>query len=336
MNFSDFFVRMNKTAFVFATAAVCAFGAVSCGDDGDDDDAGGGGSAAGNTESGVIQTPTGEKKRVAKAGQYSYSYNSDGTLASFFDGDVTYNATYKPFTVSFYYKDSDIEETGSFVISLNGKGYISGIKESDKSIDSEGKGEGSGNISFSYDGNGHLTHVVAKGSGYRTEEGKKYNYTSKSEYTYTWEGGKLLKMAYNYSDGYEKESSTVEYTYGSNAKQNVTCQYVPAFIDDDMIAAFFYIGYYGKGPSVLPTSCKVTYKDDEYSDTENYTCTYTLNSDGTVNTFTGIENGTMVYGNSASASSKIAAKPAIMKKPARGCTRDFSEGFEISKSRVLV
>lgn len=323
MNFSDFFVRMNKTALVFATAAVCAFGAVSCGDDGDDDDAGGGGSAAGNTESGVIQTPTGEKKRVAKAGQYSYSYNSDGTLASFFDGDVTYNATYKPFTVSFYYKDSNIEESGSFVISLNGKGYISGMKVSEKGNDSEGKSETNGNISFSYDGNGHLTHVVAKGSGYRTEEGKKYNYTTKSEYTYTWEGGKLLKMVYNYSDGYEKESSTVEYTYGSNAMQNVTCQYVPAFIDDDMIAAFFYIGYYGKGPSVLPTSCKVTNKDDEYSDTENYTCTYTLNSDGTVNTFTGIENGTMVYGNSASASSKIAAKPAMMKKSTRGLYKGF-------------
>lgn len=318
MNFSEFFVRMNKTAFVFATAAVCAFGAVSCGDDGDDDDAGGGGSTAGNTESGVIQTPTGEKKRVAKAGQYSYSYNSDGTLASFFDGDVTYNATYKPFTMTGHYKDSNIEQTTSDVISLNGKGYISGLKLSVENIDSEGKDVSSGNVSFSYDGNGHLTHVVAKGSGYYTEEGKKYNYTSKSEYTYTWEGGKLLKMVYNYSDGYEKESSTVEYTYGSNAKQNVTCQYVPAFIDDDMIAAFFYIGYYGKGPSVLPTSCKVTYKDDEYSDTENYTCTYTLNSDGTVNTFTGIENGTMVYGNSASAGSKIAAKPAIMNKPARG------------------
>lgn len=323
MNFSDFFVRMNKTAFVFATAAVCAFGAVSCGDDGDDDDAGGGGSAAGNTESGVIQTPTGEKKRVAKAGQYSYSYNSDGTLASFFDGDVTYNATYKPFTMTGHYKDSYIEQTTSDVISLNGKGYISGLKLSVENIDSEGKDVSSGNVSFSYDGNGHLTHVVAKGSGYYTEEGKKYNYTSKSEYTYTWEGGKLLKMVYNYSDGYEKESSTVEYTYGSNAKQNVTCQYVPAFIDDDMIAAFFYIGYYGKGPSVLPTSCKVTYKDDEYSDTENYTCTYTLNSDGTVNTFTGIENGTMVYGNSASVGSKIAAKPAIMKKPTRGLYKGF-------------
>ena len=222
-----------------------------------------------------------------------------------------------------HYKDSNIEQTTSDVISLNGKGYISGLKLSVENIDSEGKDVSSGNVSFSYDGNGHLTHVVAKGSGYYTEEGKKYNYTSKSEYTYTWEGGKLLKMVYNYSDGYEKESSTVEYTYGSNAMQNVTCQYVPAFIDDDMIAAFFYIGYYGKGPSVLPTSCKVTNKDDEYSDTENYTCTYTLNSDGTVNTFTGIENGTMVYGNSASAGSKIAAKPAIMKKPARGLYKGF-------------
>ena len=244
-------------------------------------------------------------------------------MASFFDGDVTYNATYKPFTMTGHYKDSYIEQTTSDVISLNGKGYISGLKLSVENIDSEGKDVSSGNVSFSYDGNGHLTHVVAKGSGYYTEEGKKYNYTSKSEYTYTWEGGKLLKMVYNYSDGYEKESSTVEYTYGSNAKQNVTCQYVPAFIDDDMIAAFFYIGYYGKGPSVLPTSCKVTNKDDEYSDTENYTCTYTLNSDGTVNTFTGIENGTMVYGNSASAGSKIAAKPAMMKKPTRGLYKGF-------------
>ena len=33
--------------------------------------------------------------------------------------------------------------------------------------------------------------------------------------------------------------------------------YVPAIIDDDMIAAFFYLGSYGKGPSVLPISCKV-------------------------------------------------------------------------------
>ena len=46
--------------------------------------------------------------------------------------------------------------------------------------------------------------------------------------------------------------------------------YVPAIIDDDMIAAFFYLGSYGKGPSVLPTSCKVTDTDDE----ETYVQTY--------------------------------------------------------------
>ena len=61
--------------------------------------------------------------------------------------------------------------------------------------------------------------------------------------------------------------------------------YVPAIIDDYMIAAFFYLGYYGKGPSVLPTSCKVTDTDDEGTNVQTYSCSYTLNSDGTVNTF---------------------------------------------------
>ena len=81
--FSNFIVRMNKTVFVFATAAVFALGTVSCGGDDDGDEAGGGGSSAGNTESGVIQTPTGGAVRVAQAGEYTFSYNSDGTLASF-------------------------------------------------------------------------------------------------------------------------------------------------------------------------------------------------------------------------------------------------------------
>lgn len=88
--FSNFIVRMNKTVFVFATAAVCALGTVSCGGDDDGDEAGGGGSSAGNTESGVIQTPTGGKVRVAKAGGYTFSYNSDGSLASFFDRAATF------------------------------------------------------------------------------------------------------------------------------------------------------------------------------------------------------------------------------------------------------
>ena len=90
--FSNFIVRMNKTFFVFATAAVCALGTVSCGGDDDGDEAGGGGSSAGNTESGVIQTPTGGAVRVAQAGEYTFSYNSDGTLASFFDGTILFSA----------------------------------------------------------------------------------------------------------------------------------------------------------------------------------------------------------------------------------------------------
>ena len=88
--------------------------------------------------------------------------------------------------------------------------------------------------------------------------------------------------------------------------------YVPAIIDDDMIAAFFYLGYYGKGPSVLPTSCKVTDTDDEGTNVQTYSCSYTLNSDGTVNTFNGIENGTMIYDNKTASGSETAAKSVMI------------------------
>ena len=146
--FSNFIVRMNKTFFVFATAAVCALGTVSCGGDDDGDEAGGGGSSAGNTESGVIQTPTGGAVRVAQAGEYTFSYNSDGTLASFFDGDVTYNATYNPFTLSSHYKSSSFEETISYVLSLNNNGYISGVSTSGVYTSKEEKEVSKGNGSF--------------------------------------------------------------------------------------------------------------------------------------------------------------------------------------------
>ncbi len=160
--FSNFIVRMNKTVFVFATAAVCALGTVSCGGDDDGDEAGGGGSSAGNTESGVIQTPTGGAVRVAQAGEYTFSYNSDGTLASFFDGDVTYNATYNPFTLSSHYKSSSFEETISYVLSLNNNGYISGVSTSGVYTSKEEKEVSKGNGSFSYDGSGHLTRAFSK------------------------------------------------------------------------------------------------------------------------------------------------------------------------------
>ena len=100
--------------------------------------------------------------------------------------------------------------------------------------------------------------------------------------------------------------------------------YVPAIIDDDMIAAFFYLGSYGKGPSVLPTSCKVTDTDDEGTYVQTYSCSYTLNSDGTVNTFNGIENGTMIYDNKTASGSETAANSVMMNnKHAKGLHKNF-------------
>ena len=74
----------------------------------------------------------------------------------------------------------------------------------------------------------------------------------------------------------------------------------------------------------MPTSCKVTDTDDEETHIQTYSCTYTLNSDGTVNTFNGIENGTMIYDNMTASGSETAAKSVMMNnKHAKGLHKNF-------------
>lgn len=324
---NHFLSGIGKTAFLFATAAACTFGAVSCSDDDGDGD---GSSSAGNTESGVIETTTGKKVRVVKAGEYTYSYNSDGTLASYFNGDVTYNATYNPFTLTSHYKGSDWEQDLTYGISLNSKGYISAINATESSKEDGESSTSSGKITFSYNGSGNITQIKSSGKGTIVEDGEKISGSSSATYDFTWTDGKLMKISYSYSGFGEKETETYEFTYGSNAKQNVFCQYVPAFMDNDLLDDFSYIGYIGKGPAMLPTSCKYTYtEDDEKPQSGTVSCTYTLNSDGTVNKFTGFESGTMGYADITSSGSKTAAKSVASKTLKRGMLK----GWFLKKSK---
>ena len=116
------FSRMGM-AVVAALALTAGF--ASCGDDDDE-----GGSATPNTESGVLETTSGKKVRVTGAGNLTYSYNSDGTLASFGYGSHPYEASYNPFTFTQDnygngYKDVSVVSN----IRTNGSGYITGCTE---------------------------------------------------------------------------------------------------------------------------------------------------------------------------------------------------------------
>lgn len=289
----------GKAMFAFLSVMLCSTGLVSCGDD-DGDDTGGGGSG-GETNSVVIpslNTSDGQKVRVAQAGEYSYFYNSDGSLASYNNGDISFTATYNPFVLTSSATDGDFSEKNTYSnIKLNSQGYVTGMSAALIYKGSDFEDNITGSVSFTYNGNGNLTKFVAKGKGYEVEDGHKYNVSSTSTMTYTWSNGNLVKIEYSMQGG-DEESGTIEYTYASDAKQNVTLQYVPAFVSDDIngMPDFQYIGLLGKGPVQLPTSYKHSYTDYEghYHSTSK-TCTYVLNSDGTVKSYTGMERGSMTY-----------------------------------------
>lgn len=70
-----------------------------------------------------------------------------------------------------------------------------------------------------------------------------------------------------------------------------------------------------------PFTLSSHYQSSDFEESFSY---YTLNSDGTINTFNGIENGTMVYGNMISSGSEAAAKSVMMNnKHAKGLHKNF-------------
>ena len=299
----------SKAMFSFLSIMLCSTGLVSCGDD-DGDDTGGGGSG-GEANSVVIpslNTNDGQKVRVAQAGEYSYFYNSDGSLASYNDGDITFTATYNPFVLTSSATDGDFSENNTYSnIKLNSQGYVTGMSVAQIYKGSDYEDNITGSVSFTYNGNGNLTKFVAKGKGYEIEDGHKYNVSSTSTMNYTWSNGNLVQIDYSIEGG-DNESGTIKYTYAADAKQNVTLQYVPAFVSDDIsgMPDFQYIGLLGKGPSQLPTSYTHSYTDDEgHYHSSSKTCTYVLNSDGTVKSFTGMDRGNMSYISVGSSSSNL-------------------------------
>ena len=88
--FYDYSRTLANMGLAVATALALTTSFTSCSSDDDDDS----GSGSGNTEAGIIETKTGEKMRITKVGNIRYSYNDNGTLASF--GNVSY-----PFEVSY-------------------------------------------------------------------------------------------------------------------------------------------------------------------------------------------------------------------------------------------
>ncbi len=232
------------------------------------DDGGTSPAFGGKQEPGIIVGDDGAKYRLTQADKVTYTYGSDGKLSAIGDYQVTYNPL----------KIGSVDN-----IKTNGNGYITAVTEAVNSVEI--------NRSISYDSDGHLTNLDAS----YLSEGK-----TDSDYGFvyflTWKDGKLMSVTVTDSDG--RDYQMLEFSYGENALDNLSCQYtpnlfgdLPSRFDGETLMALSCIGYLGKGPSVLPTSSKMTsiYYGSERHTTYNYA--YYKNSAGLVSIYTSAEVG---------------------------------------------
>ena len=269
------------SSLMFGLMAVCAMTLSACGDDDDDN-------------GGLLLTSI-----SCQSGSSNYM----NTYC------INYDAKLRPYKYSFEYDDfandiliidydngkMDIPDPdwdgdgvwpSNLSLSFNSKGYITKVKGSWSYAYADNYA-GSLEWNASYDKDGHLTEMT-------TTEEEKSDYYDKgiSKTTLSWIGGNLVSFnrdsKWYDEDGQvdESESSTDIFTYGT--QQNKYKQY-PAIISVyDYEVVLFKMGLFGLGPNNLPTSYNEVYVGEyegnksEYR--ENYTSTFTLNDNGSIDT----------------------------------------------------
>ena len=269
------------SSLMFGLMAVCAMTLSACGDDDDDN-------------GGLLLTSI-----SCQSGSSNYM----NTYC------INYDAKLRPYKYSFEYDDfandiliidydngkMDIPDPdwdgdgvwpSNLSLSFNSKGYITKVKGSWSYAYADNYA-GSLEWNASYDKDGHLTEMT-------TTEEEKSDYYDKgiSKTTLSWIGGNLV--SYNSEskwydeDGQvvESDSSTGIFTYGT--QQNKYKQY-PAIISVyDYEVVLFKMGLFGLGPNNLPTSYNgvyvVEYRGNKSEYRENYTSTFTLNDNGSIDT----------------------------------------------------
>lgn len=301
----------------------------------------GGGVAPGEVPSPSLKDKNGNKVTVTKVGNYYFNYDDEGKLKSF--GNSSYNEHYEiaddKFSIKYVANDgySDMAEV-EINASLNSAGYISAI-EGNLNVSYEDKyelmkEEASVFMKFYYDSNGQLNRIEGDAS-VSGEEGEyedgqlysyKFSYSSSIDNKLDWKDGNLISLHSEINtDGNEggeryNYTSETDYNISYGNKQNPARQHT-YYLSNDLfedagsdlllIDAFAIVGLMGKGTAMLPTA--YSYKGEEYDDyygegdnwQGNYTLSFTLNSNGTINTEKrNNEHVTFQYGTTAQNNSK--------------------------------
>lgn len=299
----------------FAFAAMTIVGFASCG--GDDDNGGGFAAGGSSTQAGVV-SPELPKRLTAVLGEdrydpnsYYYNYLPDGRLdnmtikyGNYGRDSLILNPATNQYVLKVYTSNNRLEQEVPFPLSFNANGYISGISASVTEQEDGMTVTYNSTVYYQYDAEGRFTGNVAQtaGQGWFTEDGLQYivNMQYSGKNTFTWEDGKLMvaksegTTAYSipgYPNEYYSEGQTVNFYY-EQEYPNRYCQYGP-FIDkfdsELDVTGVFNVGFYGRGPAMLPSSyeSKSYESDDNGGEIEEHldgrgTFQYRFNEDGTI------------------------------------------------------
>ena len=278
---------------MFGLMALCAMTLSACSDDDDDNGSGSSTSSVDNplvNDGGLLLTSI-----SYQSGNYNY-------METYY---IYYDAKLRPYKyTSEYNQDAeedvliidydngkmdmpDYDGASNLSLSFNSKGYITKVKGSWSYSEDGDNYSASLEWNASYDKDGHLTGITMNNE----EKSDEYNDKGISKTTLSWTDGNLV--SYNGDTKWYDEDGQVEasasstgiFTYGT--QQNKYKQY-PAIITANDDYGLFNMGLFGLGPNNLPTSYNEVYVEEyggykkEYE--EDYTSTFTLNDNGSIDT----------------------------------------------------
>ena len=279
------------SSLMFGLMAVCAMTLSACGDD--DDDNGGGSSSTSSVDNPLVNDGGLLLTSISyQSGNYNY-------METYY---IYYDAKLRPYKYTLDYEDiliinydngkmdmPDWDGASNLSLSFNSKGYITKVKGSWSYSEDGDNYSVSLEWNASYDKDGHLTVMTVNQEAKSDESIDKGTLKT----TLSWTGGNLVSFntdsKWYYEDGQVvdvSESSTgICFTYGT--QQNKYKQY-PAILAASEDTGLFNMGLFGLGPNNLPTSYSEVHVDedegDKYEYKENYTSTFTLNDNGSIDT----------------------------------------------------
>ena len=272
------------SSLMFGLMAVCAMTLSACSDDDN-----GGASNVDNplvNDGGLLLT------------SISYQSGSSNDMDTYY---IYYDAKLRPYKYTYEYDDyaedvliidydngkmdmPDYDGASNLSLSFNSKGYITKVKGSWSYSEDGDNFSGFLEWNASYDKDGHLTGITMN----EEEKSDEYNDKGISKTTLSWTGGNLMSFNgdskwYDEDGQVDESSSTGIFTYGT--QQNKYKQF-PAILAVSDDTGLFNMGLFGLGPNDLPTSYNEVYVEEDggIKYEKNYTSTFTLNDNGSIDT----------------------------------------------------